>query len=281
VSDDVNFANAKLINDPNFGSLAKKLFTNSIYDEAGNPKITYGFNYPKLFGSAGSAYFNLWFIQSFKVILICLFFIVLGLWLGHYVGSKTESFFATAISANGIVMHYNMKPGKNVTYEAIIKFTTLNGRVVEGSSGTSSGIKPYTIGQQVPIFYDSINPYHFEINDFWSRHLLVYFCYIPAIFGLLVMLSSLVGDWRDYTFEQFAIPIPGTVTFINKVQIFGQILNTIQVNAIKPNGGTQKWDVNLTGTIPEIIAVGYPLVVMIDPTFPLQRYAIIWQPSKL
>lgn len=119
---------------------------------------------------------------------------------GLYLLRRQHRFRATAWTGTGTVTAL-VKPARRRSRNShavvpVIAFTTPTGEPFEFRSSFASGSTSYSIGQQVPILYDPMNPTHAEVNSFWplwfAPIMLIGLGSIFAVVGAVLTIASMV-----------------------------------------------------------------------------------------
>lgn len=103
---------------------------------------------------------------------------------------KTVLFISRAASTNGIVTDLHASRGsKSTSYAPVVSFSVPGGRSIEFRSQISSGSSDYSIGEQVPVYYDPRRPESAEIRAFVPL-------WMPTIIlSALGLAFTAVGGW--------------------------------------------------------------------------------------
>lgn len=96
-----------------------------------------------------------------------------------------QQFMQTAEQAIGIVKRLEEKASDDGgwIYYPVISFTTDTGKEVEVRGNFGSNPPTYGEGAEVTVFYQSDNPHHFKLDEFWSRFfVMIILLFIGTIF---------------------------------------------------------------------------------------------------
>lgn len=141
-----------------------------------------------------------------KLVFVFLLFAVLGTFfavMGVRAMVEHRRFRRTAVQVPGVITalraHHSgssSDTGRSVTYHPVLRFTTLDGRIVETESGYGSNPPPGREGAYVPVLYDPANPADARLTGMWGGGVLLGFALVGlgglfAVIGLGGLYASL------------------------------------------------------------------------------------------
>lgn len=121
------------------------------------------------------------------------FFAALGVWAA----ARLRRFRRTAVQVPGVVTALRAHSsssgdsGVSVIYRPVLRFTTMDGRIVETESSFGSNPPPARQGARVPVLYDPANPSDARLTGVRGSGVLVCVAFIAV--GGLVALIGVVG----------------------------------------------------------------------------------------
>ncbi len=85
--------------------------------------------------------------------------------------TSTNSFLATAVEADGVVVEFSASTASNSVFQKrkpVVEFMATNGEKIESTASLATNPPRYTLGEQVRVLYDAAEPRNFKIDDFLS-----------------------------------------------------------------------------------------------------------------
>lgn len=126
-----------------------------------------------------------WYVAAFVALFTTLS--CGGVVLGIRVVRATRAFLRDAVHVPGVVTALRQQPASAMntppTLRPVLRFTTLDGRLVEAESDVSSAPAPARVGEQRTVLYDPADPTRARLAGVAGN---------GALFGVLFVVASAV-----------------------------------------------------------------------------------------